>query len=471
MAEPSWDEIFGGQADRSRARSPGQEPAPTQPGAPEPVSEEFPAARLSDPFAVAAAQANAAHAQAARDAASTGTGQPLTRRELREAEARANGGGAEPPMPPPPHRRDRRPASLPVQRRPRRRWGWLVALIVVAVVGGGGSIAWFGFHDTVCTALTFCQESNDYTGSGDGKVTFVIRSGEIGSDVAKGLAKDGVTKTYEASYAILLKTGQSFEPGSYTLRKRMSAKAALAALADPRNRVVHTAILREGISAQSAFTQLAQATGQPVARFQAEAKDFTQFGIPANAPGIEGFMFPATYQFDPGTTAKQAIQTTVTTMFQHLDRLGVAPEDRLKVLTMASIVQWESGSVADMGKVARVFQNRLDRGMLLQSDATVAYGTGRTDRVTTTDAEREDASNPYNTYVHPGLPPGPIALPGDDALKAALNPTPGSWLYFVTVDLKTGQTVFSTTQAEHDAAVKQWQAWCKQSSANMASCS
>jgi UPF0755 protein len=108
--------------------------------------------------------------------------------------------------------------------------------------------------------------------------------------------------------------------------------------------------------------------------------------------------------------------------------------------------------------------------MRLQSDATVAYGTGHTDRVTTTGAERADASNPYNTYARDGLPIGPIGLPGDDAIDAALHPTPGPWLYFVAVNLKTGETVFSTTAAEHDAAVKQWQAWCRQSAENMAYC-
>jgi UPF0755 protein len=459
VAEPSWDEIFGTPAQPAPATPPEQQPGPRQPppqrpqpAAPEPVSEEFPTARLSDPFAVAAAQANADHAQAAR--ASASGGQQRSRRELREAEARANG------APPPP-------------RQPRRRrWGWLVALLVVVVlVVGGGSVAWFGFHDKVCKVLTFCQEPTDYTGSGNGeKVTFVISSGEIGSDVAKGLQQAGVTKTYQAVYEILLKTNQSFEPGSYALQKEMSAKAALAALANPKNRVAHTAVIKEGVTAAQAFEQLAAATGRPVSEFEAAAKDYVALGVPSDFPSIEGFLFPATYQFDPGTTAAAALKTLVTTMQQHLTALGVAPADDLKVLTLASIVQREAGSVPDMGKVARVFQNRLDDGMLLQSDATVSYGVGSVGHVSTTDAQRADP-NAYNTYVHAGLPVGPIALPGDDAIKATLSPTPGPWLYFVAVNLKTGETVFSTTEAEHNAAVKQWQAWCNQSAENMAYCS
>ena len=170
-------------------------------------------------------------------------------------------------------------------------------------------------------------------------------------------------------------------------------------------------------------------------------------------------------------TATQVLQQLVSTMLSHLDKAGVAPADRFKVVTLASIVQRESGpSVSDMHKIARVFQNRLDKGMHLQSDATVAYGTGHTNLVTTTDAERADASNKYNTYANAGLPIGPIGLPGDDAIDSALHPTPGPWLYFVAVNLITGETVFSTTIAEHDVAVKQWQAWCHQSSENMAYC-
>jgi UPF0755 protein len=463
VAEPSWDEIFGGQPQRPQEK----------PGAPEPVSEEFPTARLSDPFAVAAAQANAAQAQAAREAVSTTSDRPLSRRELREAEARANGGGTPPPGDGG-RGRGRAPRGNERYELPKRkrRWGWLVAiLVVIALVVGGGAVAWFGFHDKVCKVLTFCQETTDYTGTGNGeKATVVISSGDIGSDVAKELQRAGVTKTYEASYKILLKTNQSFEPGNYTLQKQMSAKAALAALADPKNRVVNTAVIREGITAEKAYQQLSVATGRPVAEFEAAAKDPAALGVPAGFPSIEGFLFPATYQFDPGTTAQAALQKLVATMQQHLTADGVAPGDDLKVLTMASIVQREAGSVPDMGKVARVFQNRLDKGMLLQSDATVSYGTGRTDHVTTTGSERADKANPYNTYANPGLPVGPISLPGDDAIKAALNPTPGPWLYFVAVNLKTGETVFSTTQAEHDAAVKQWQAWCHQSAENMAYC-
>jgi UPF0755 protein len=137
----------------------------------------------------------------------------------------------------------------------------------------------------------------------------------------------------------------------------------------------------------------------------------------------------------------------------------VANADRHKVLTLASIIQKEAAIAEDFYKVSRVFTNRLDIGMHLQSDATVSYGTGGT-TVTTTDAERSDP-NGYNTYRYPGLPIGPISAPGSRAIDAALNPSKGSWLYFCAVNLKTGETVFSTTYAEHQIAVAQWQAWMR----------
>jgi UPF0755 protein len=152
----------------------------------------------------------------------------------------------------------------------------------------------------------------------------------------------------------------------------------------------------------------------------------------------------------------------VDTMKQRLAAAGVQPADQQRIVVFASLIQREAGLAADYPKVARVFQNRLDQGMLLQSDATVAYGTGNTHRVTTTDAERGDAGNPYNTYQHEGLPVGPISNPGDLAIDAAVAPADGTWLYFVTTNLDTGETAFSTTYAEHEEAVAVWQAWMRQ---------
>jgi UPF0755 protein len=108
--------------------------------------------------------------------------------------------------------------------------------------------------------------------------------------------------------------------------------------------------------------------------------------------------------------------------------------------------------------------------MHLESDATVAYGTGNTHTVWTTDAERADATNKWNTYANAGLPYGPIGNPGDAAISGAVAPADGPWLFFVPINLKTGETVFSETADQHLAAVEQLRAWCNASAENASYC-
>ncbi len=246
----------------------------------------------------------------------------------------------------------------------------------------------------------------------------------------------------------------------------------MAGLQNPDNKLVQTVLVPEGKSVGQAFELLAAGTGLSVEDFQNAAADLASFGVPAEAPSLEGYLFPARYTFDPGLDAHAILQQMVNRTFESLDKAGVAPADRHSVLTLASIIQRESGSnTEDFYKVSRVFHNRLDTpGWKLQSDATVAYGTGNTSTVWTTDAERADASNPYNTYVHEGLPVGPIGAAGDLAIDAALHPADGPWFFFVPVNLATGETVFTTTGAEHEAAVQQLHAWCKASAENAAYC-
>jgi UPF0755 protein len=137
---------------------------------------------------------------------------------------------------------------------------------------------------------------------------------------------------------------------------------------------------------------------------------------------------------------------------------------------MAALIQREARFDDDFYRVSRVFFNRLDVNMPLQSDATVTYWTGEYGSAGTSDDDRADGDNPFNTYVYTGLPPGPISLPGELAIDAALNPVDGEWLYFVSVDLRTGETVFSETYNQHLRAVDQWLEWCRESDENGAYC-
>ena len=349
-------------------------------------------------------------------------------------------------------------------RPPAKKRRWIAPLIttvvIVGLLGGAGVFVWNVFGTQITTLLAGTPAADDYEGSGSGEVMFVINDGDVGETIGDNLAEAGVVKSSRAFYELLLKQDPApvFQAGTFRLASEMSAQSALTALEDPANKVDFTVTIPEGSSAKGIYQELADVTGLPLADFEAAGANYVALGVPAEAPSIEGFLFPATYVFQPGQTPADMITTMVNRTFQSLDAAGVAAEDRFRVITLAALIQKEAGSVEDMSKVSRVFTNRLAEGMNMESDATIAYGAGHS-RVETTSAEREDPSNIYNTYLYPGLPAGPISNPGDDAINAAINPVDGPWLFFVTVNLDTGETVFSETADEHAAAVEQLQQW------------
>ena len=355
--------------------------------------------------------------------------------------------------------------GLARRKKPRRSLAWLwVPLSIIVVLGVVSTAVWFTFQPQIQKVLGI-EAPIDYTGGGTGKVIVTIENGQVGSDVAKTLAAMGVTKTSTAFYKLLLVQDPqvTFHPGSYALKSHMSAISALAALADPANKVSTRISFPEGITVKGIIAKLANlsdSTGVTQAQLAAAAADYTSFGLPAEAPSLEGYLFPATYSFEPGQSAHQILQGFVTEMFTRLDAAGVAPADRHHVLTLAALTQKEGGPVVDFPKVARVWDNRIAKGMNLQSDATVAYGAGSTS-IDTTPAQRADKGNRYNTYANPGLPIGPISNPGEKAIEATLHPVDGSWLYFVVVNCSTGETAFSDTFAQHQAANAQLGAWLK----------
>lgn len=174
--------------------------------------------------------------------------------------------------------------------------------------------------------------------------------------------------------------------------------------------------------------------------------------LPAEAGGNpEGYLFPATYSLDRRTTPESLLSSMVDTANQRLNGGQVtagAQRNAMNVyqaVTVASIVQAEAPGKADMGKVARVIFNRLERGMPLQMDSTINYALNRFTRDTT--EEETKLNSPYNSYQRMGLPPTPISNPGEEALRAAINPVPGDWLYFVTV--KPGDTRFTGSFEDH----------------------
>ncbi|MBB5641381.1 endolytic transglycosylase MltG [Cryobacterium roopkundense] len=366
--------------------------------------------------------------------------------------------------------RTRRRAELAAEPQREKRksrkgtWGCLIALLVIVALLAAGA---FALQGPITQLINAVQGPADYAGAGEEDVIVMIHDGDTGSDVAQTLVSQDVVQSFDAFYATLLTESPEpvFQPGAYQLKTQMSSRSALDALLDSANKLEQTVQIPEGTAAADILQLMTEGTDIPLADLQAAAADIGSFGLPAEATNLEGFLFPATYTFVPGISADDALQTLVDRQFQALDAAGVAVENRWSTIVLASLIQREAGLRDDYYKVSRVFLNRNDPAQwssgLMQSDATVAYGTGNTHLVTTTDAERADASNLYNTYVHPGLPVGPISNPGDLAIDAAIHPADGPWLFFVTVNLDSGETVFSTTLAEHEAAVVTWQDWMR----------
>ncbi|TQN43288.1 UPF0755 protein [Blastococcus colisei] len=305
--------------------------------------------------------------------------------------------------------------------------------------------------------------AKDYTGQGTGEVPIRVQDGDTLSDIGRTLVGADVVASVgpfvEAAESNAASVG--IQPGVYEMRLQMSGQAALDLLLDPTSRVLSRVTIPEGLTVERTLARLAEETGRPVEEFQAAAVDTAALGLPAYANGqLEGFLFPATYDVEPDDAPVDVLRQMVSRGTEVLTGLGIPEADRLAVVTKASLVQAEAGNVEDMGKVARVLENRLADGMALQLDTTVNYANDK-GGITTTAADRANPS-PYNTYLYPGLPPGAINNPGEDALRAVLNPTPGDWRFFVVVDPDTGDTRFAATKAEHDQNVELFRQWLRE---------
>ncbi|MCH8613153.1 endolytic transglycosylase MltG [Arsenicicoccus dermatophilus] len=349
------------------------------------------------------------------------------------------------------------------QRPPRRnRKGPILILLTLLLVVGALAAAAFALMPMVKGLQG--EDASDYVAADatGKKVPVVVPEAANGATIAKVLQKAGVVKSVKAFTEAAKKDARSqgIQPGDYLVPERIPAAQAVTYLADPAHRVVKRVTIREGMRATEVYAALAKASGRPVSDYTAAAKDPAAIGLPAYAKGnVEGYLFPASYEFGPKVTPAEQLAQMVGKTKDVLDTLGVSPEKAERTVILASIIESEARLDADRGKVAQVLENRLKRPMRLQLDSTVAYATGKR-VITTTDKERAQV-NGYNTYTRDGLPVGPIGNPGEASLKAAAEPTPGPWLYFVTIDPATGETVFTTNLQDHNKAVEKFQSWCQ----------
>ena len=341
------------------------------------------------------------------------------------------------------------------RRKRRRRRTWVSVLIGLLVIGAAVSVAYLAIRPVIASFTA----PKDYSGPGTGQVTVTINSGTI-TDTAKTLFSAGVIKTVQAFTDLAAQDTRAatIQPGVYLLKQQMSAAGALNILANPANRQATTVTVKEGLRLGEVLDALAKSGKVTRADLDAAVAKPASIGLPPEAKGsVEGWLFPATYEITPTTTATSLLSDMVSKAETELTDLGVPRTKWLSTLTLASLVQAESGSDADSPKIARVLQNRLDKGIPLGLDTTVNFILNRY-RVLVTTKETQTPS-PYNTYLHVGLPPGPIDSPGGASLKAALNPTPGPWMYFVATDPTSGVTEFATTEAQFGKLVAKLRAW------------
>jgi UPF0755 protein len=342
----------------------------------------------------------------------------------------------------------------------RRGPGCLIALVVVALLFGG---LYLGVTKGVDFVKDQFEGTPDYPGPGTGEVVFEVKDGDSVTEMGRNLKELDVVKSVDAFTEAAAANPDStrIQVGFYTMRVQMKAEDALTLLIDPANAINAAVTIPEGLRVVDIVQLLAKNTDFSKKEFEAALADPAALGLPAYAKGNpEGYLFPATYEFGPQAQPADMLKAMVVRWQQAVTdvdleakakALGYTPHE---MMTIASLLEAE-GRGDYTPKIARVIYNRLDNpdngvtNGLLQIDATVNYALGKAGIARLTQEEIDSvADNPYNTYTQVGLPPGPIEAPGQAAMEAALNPEPGDWLFYVTVDLATGETKFASTEAE-----------------------
>jgi uncharacterized YceG family protein len=333
----------------------------------------------------------------------------------------------------------------PKRKSPMRRAApWIALTVLALVIGVAGAGFFYFWHNYL--------HPPDYSGPGTGTVAVLIKPGETATQVGEQLQAQGVVASVRA-FANAAKAsgkGNALEPGDYRLHRHMAAALAFALLLKPSSRIQLTVVITEGERLSEIIAALGHRTGD-LQGYQQAVKNVSALGLPSYAKGNpEGYLFPATYTIQPGTQPIQVLRAMVLRYNQEAQSVNlaaVAHKDHISeadAIIVASLIQAEGKRPQDLPKIARVIYNRLNQHMKLQLDTTVLYARhSRAADVTV--AQTQDTKSPYNTYLHAGLPPGPIDSPGDAAIKAALHPSPTTdmWTYFLTVNPKTGLTKFT----------------------------
>lgn len=295
-------------------------------------------------------------------------------------------------------------------------------------------------------------------------VTVHIRPGQSFAQIAASLEEKEVIDNPRIFQllATCLKLSTNLQAGEYELNTGWSRLEILRTLASGSH-ILYTLRIPEGLNWWKTARTVARSGLTTYADFQETVHHpdlLAEFNIPADS--AEGYLFPETYHLPkPEQNQAEPIIRLMLQEFENKIQTIIPPQeqpDTQKIhdlVTLASLVEKETGQPGERRTVAGVFANRLQRGMRLQCDPTVIYGLGRDFDGNLTRKHLQDSSNPYNTYAHAGLPPGPICSPGLASLRAAKEPEDHEYLYFVSKG--DGSHHFSRSLKEHNRAVRRYQ--------------
>ena len=319
-------------------------------------------------------------------------------------------------------------------------------LLLVLIAAAVGAVVWVNNH---------------LNGAGGETVSVSIPSEAGHATLAGTLTKAGVVSdSWLFKHYLDYRGIQPVSGGRYTFHRGEGYRAALHDLDNGPTVVQVRLTIPEGFDLAQIAAAVGKLPGLSAQRFLAVATSgqIRSRYEPAGVNSLEGLVFPDTYFIDGGESEQQILQTMVDRFDQIADGINLASSNTTTGLTpyqtvvVASMIEKEAKVPQDRGKIGRVVLNRLAAHMRLQIDATIEYAEG-VHKAKLLDSDLQ-VNSPYNTYKIFGLPPGPIASPGQASLQAALNPTPGTWLYYVLIN-PDGSHAFATTPQQFDQLLAQ----------------
>lgn len=343
------------------------------------------------------------------------------------------------------------------QTRKRKRtlvmltsFGVFLGLLAIVGLGVGQLVGW---------------TNNDYPGPGGEEVQFEVNPGEGAIVIGNRLVDEDIVASTGAFRDAVeaVNTSSEIQPGEYTLRYEMPARDAAEVLLRIGAPGMNYANVNSGHRIEDVYETLADRTEYDVEQIETAA-DPANYDVPEQAQTLEGYIAVGEYHFPLDASLEEIFSEMIEPTIDELERLDVTdPEQQHQLVTVASILEAEART-EDFETVAGIIENRLDSSNpetngYLQIDATVIYGMG-VRQLQFSSEDRRDESNEYNTYAHRGLPPGPIGAPSIAALDAAADPEDNEYYYWITTNIETGETHFSTTYEQHREYQAEYREYC-----------